>query len=187
MSPFLVRLGVLALVALLLYLLIWSGRRFVEKRRRQALTAEPLVGTLPGSQKTIDGTAQAGEVDGAGEAGAEGSPAVRILAFSSGDCRQCHQLQEPALQRVQAARGNHVSVVEVDAPGSPGLTQRYHILTVPSTVILDAKGHARVINYGFASTQRLLQQVDEVLAGKARAQASSAPTKYSLKNNFLLF
>jgi Thioredoxin len=164
MSPFLVRLGVLALVALLLYLFVWIGRRFVETRRQQALAAEPLaLVTLPSYEETIDGTSKASDA-GRGEAGVVGPPSVRILAFSSDDCHQCHQLQEPALRRVREARGESVSVVEVDAPASPELTQRYHILTVPSTVILDAKGHARVINYGFANTQRLLQQVDEVLA-----------------------
>lgn len=164
MSPFLMRLAVLALVALLLYLLVWTGRRFVETRRKQALAAEPLtVETLPGFAKTVDGIAEAHEA-GAGEASAEGEASVRILAFSSEDCHQCHLLQEPALRRVQETLGNCVSVVEIDAPSSPELAQRYHILTVPSTVLLDAKGRARVINYGFASTQRLLQQVDEVLA-----------------------
>ena len=44
------------------------------------------------------------------------------------------------------------------------LTQAYHVLTVPSTVVLDAEGNAHAVNYGFANTQRLPQQVDEALA-----------------------
>ena len=166
MSPLLVRLGVLVLVTLLLSLLVWMGRRFVEMRRRQALAAEPLVlEMLPDAEKTIDGIV---EVSKAGadkaEAGATKETAVRILAFSSDDCHQCHRLQAPALQRVREEMGERVTVIEVDAPASPELTQRYHILTVPSTVILDAKGHVHAVNYGFASTQRLLQQIDTVLA-----------------------
>jgi thioredoxin-like negative regulator of GroEL len=89
---------------------------------------------------------------------------VRILAFSSADCHQCHQLQAPALQRVLEARGKSVSVIEIDAPSSPELTQRYQVLTVPTTVVLDAKGQAHAINYGFANTKRLLEQIDEILA-----------------------
>ena len=88
---------------------------------------------------------------------------VRILSFSSEDCKQCHQLQAPALQRVQQQHGDTVAVVEIDAVASPELTQHYHILTVPSTVILDPSGKAHAVNYGFANTQRLLQQVDAVL------------------------
>jgi len=62
------------------------------------------------------------------------------------------------------ARGSKVSVAEVDAPNSPDLAQRYRVLTLPSTVIMDAAGRAHAVNYGFANTQHLLDQVDEILA-----------------------
>ena len=146
MPVFMVRIGVLVLVTILLWLLVWSGRRFVEAQRRRALAAAPIT---------------SGSVD----VDANSSLSlVRILAFSSADCRQCHELQIPALQRVLEARGTKVSVAEVDAPNSPDLTQRFRVLTLPSTVVMDAAGRAHAVNYGFANTQRLLDQVDEVLA-----------------------
>jgi hypothetical protein len=148
MPEIIVRAGVLVLVSMLLWLVAWSGRRLVEVQRRRALASAPLVIT-PGSD----------EVD----VHSNPSP-VRILAFSSADCHQCHQLQTPALQRVLEARGRDVSVLEVDAPNSPELTQRYRVLTLPTTVVLDAAGRAHAINYGFANTERLLEQVDKVLA-----------------------
>jgi len=143
MAEFLVRAGALVLVSMFVVLVVWSGRRFVEAQRRRALAAVPL---SPG----VDTSASLSQ--------------VRILAFSSDDCRQCHEMQIPALQRVLDARGSKVSVAEVDAPNSPDLTQRYRIMTLPSTVIMDASGRAHAVNYGFANTQRLLDQVDEVLA-----------------------
>ena len=143
MYDLLVRAGALVLVGMLVVLIVWSGRRFVETQRRRALNAVPL---SPG----VDAHA--------------GLSQVRILAFSSDDCRQCHELQIPALQRVLDARGSKVSVAEVDAPNARDLTQRYRIMTLPSTVIMDAAGRAHAVNYGFANTQRLLDQVDEVLA-----------------------
>jgi hypothetical protein len=146
MPVFMVRIGVLVLVSILLWLLVWSGRRFVETQRRRALATAPIIS---GSE---DGDANAS------------LSLVHILAFSSADCRQCHELQIPALQRVLDARGSKVSVAEVDAPNSPDLTQRFRVLTLPSTVVMDAKGRAHAVNYGFANTQRLLDQVDEVLA-----------------------
>jgi hypothetical protein len=76
-------------------------------------------------------------------------------------------MQTPALQRVTGARKYQVSVEEIDAPGSPELTQRYQVLTLPTTVVLDADGRVHAVNYGFASTQRLLDQVDEVLSAVA--------------------
>ena len=146
MPDIVVRLGVLALVTVLLSVFAWSGQRFVEVRRRQALAAAP-----PGDFSEIsDGEAQS-------------RPLVRILAFSSANCHQCHKLQAPALKRVLEARGTDVSVVDVDAPDEPELAQRYQVLTVPTTVVLDAKGRAHAVNYGFANTVKLLEQVDEVL------------------------
>ncbi|MBO0778985.1 MAG: thioredoxin family protein [Ktedonobacteraceae bacterium] len=148
-----VRLGILALVVLAIWLLSRVGRNFVERRRRQALAAAPLAAATHSTT-------------------ASGSPSVRILAFSSADCRQCHQLQAPALARVQQARGTAVTVMEIDATSEHDLTQAYHILTVPSTVILDAQGKAHAVNYGFANAQRLLTQIDTVLCATTHAEAS---------------
>jgi hypothetical protein len=145
MTELLLRAGVLVLAGIILLLIVWLGRSFVEAQRRRALAAVPF---------TLDGDT---DVHAA-------LSLVRILAFSSADCRQCHEMQIPALQRVLDARGSKVSVAEVDAPNSPDLTQRYRVFTLPSTVIMDAAGRTHAVNYGFANTQRLLDQVDEVLA-----------------------
>ncbi len=150
MAEFFVRAGALVLVSLLVVLVVWSGRRFVETQRRRALAAVPL---NPG----VDTNSSLSQ--------------VRILAFSSEDCRQCHEMQIPALQRVLNARGSKVSVAEVDAPNAPDLAQRYRIMTLPSTVIMDAAGRAHAVNYGFANTQQLLEQVDEVLAKVAVSES----------------
>ncbi len=150
MPDMLIRIGVLLLVSLLVTLVVWCGRRFVESQRRKVLAA------LPTAPLHDSGTI-------VNEGASSSTSQVRILAFSSEDCKQCHQLQAPALQRVQQQHGDTVAVVEIDAVASPELTQHYHILTVPSTVILDPSGKAHAVNYGFANTQRLLQQVDAVL------------------------
>jgi hypothetical protein len=139
MSELLLRIVIVAVVSLLTWLLIWSGRRFVASRRQRALAAAPLAPSLQAAGR------------------------VRILAFSSADCRQCHQLQEPALRRLLAQRGEAVAVEYIDAPSTPELTSHYQVLTVPTTVVLDETGKAHAINYGFANLQRLLEQVDAIL------------------------
>jgi hypothetical protein len=143
MSDLLVRLVILAAASLAVWLAVAAGRRIVEGHRRQALAAVPAPDSGSGSS-------------------------VRILAFSSDDCVQCHRMQAPALHRVLEARPAIV-VDEIDAPTSPELTRRYSVLTVPSTVVLDASGRARAVNYGFANAQRLIAQVDEALAGTSEA------------------
>lgn len=140
MPASLIRLAILALALVLIAVLVWGGRLFVARQKRLALAAGPDENIF---------------------ASAEGK--VRVLAFSSADCTQCHTLQQPALRRLQALRGNEIDVVEIDAPGSPDLTRRYRILTVPSTVVLNAAGEAHAINYGFANLHKLQQQIDAVL------------------------
>ena len=143
MLEIVMRLGILSIVGGATVLLIWAGRSYVEAQRRQALAA----GKPSSDAEPTEVASQS---------------SIRILAFSSEDCRQCHQLQEPALKRVLEVCGDAVSIVDIDATTDERLVQKYHILTVPSTVILDAAGNARAVNYGFANTQRLLAQVDEV-------------------------
>jgi hypothetical protein len=143
MQDLLARLGILALVALLVWLAIWAVQRFIDSERRRAFTVFPV---LPGA--------------------AEASWAkVRILAFSSETCRPCHTLQRPALEAITAEHGDVVAVRWIDAPTSPELTDRFHVLTVPTTVVLDAQNQVRAINYGFAPTSRLLEQINAILAG----------------------
>lgn len=154
MSNLMVRLIVFILIVVALWIATWLGRRFVEMRRRQALAAAPYIGNTGG----ISGVASDPAMDSK-------QTRVRILAFQSEDCRQCHTLQAPALKRLLETCGDNVAVVEVDAPDTPELTERYRVLTLPTTVVLDAGGNARAVNYGFASTQRLLEQVNTVLAG----------------------
>src|SRR5215467_9134414 len=129
MSDTLLRLGVLVLALLLIAALVWGGRLFVERRRRLALSAEPLAGDLLGQHESK----------------------IRILAFSSATRIQCHTLQQPVLRSLQALRGDEIDVVEIDALGLPELTSSYRILTVPSTVMLNPAGEAFAINYGFAN------------------------------------
>lgn len=148
MESLIARLAVLIVLGFAAWLIVLAGRRYVETRRAQALHAAPL---MPSRTSFEDG-------DGA---------QVRILAFSSEDCAQCHRMQTPALHRLLEARGGVVAVEEIDAPSSPELASRYHILTVPSTVVLGADGRAHAVNYGFAPTSKLLEQVDDVMAAGA--------------------
>jgi Thioredoxin len=147
MPEIILRMGLLILMSLVLSFLVWSGRRFVEIQRKRAFAAPPL-DELVGSRD---------------EGGHPNAHLVHILAFSSADCKQCHQLQTPTLRHVQEVSGDTVAVVEVDASASPELVQRYHVLTVPTTVVLDTSGRVHAVNYGFANTQRLLEQVNAVL------------------------
>ncbi len=144
MSDALIRLGILILVILSIVALVQLGRLFIARQRKLALAAAPLSDSLDENIVLSQGK-------------------VHVLAFSSADCTQCHTLQQPTLRRLQALRREEIDVVEIDAPSSPTLAKRYRILTVPSTVVLNAAGEAYAVNYGFANVAKLQQQIDAVL------------------------
>jgi thiol-disulfide isomerase/thioredoxin len=167
MTEIILRSGVLILVSLATWLVVWTGRRYVENQRRHVLAANGSWDAM-GRDKSSHGNSGTSPYaligSGTPEETLPHTSPVRILAFSSDDCRQCHQLQAPALQRVVEAHQNKVAVMEVDAPSEPELAARYHVLTLPTTVILNSVGHTHAVNYGFANTKKLLEQVDEVLS-----------------------
>lgn len=76
-----------------------------------------------------------------------------ILYFTTEQCSTCRLLQEPALQEIDAP------VRKVDAIAESELANRYSILTVPSTVVIDIDGRASSVNYGFASAAKLRRQL----------------------------
>jgi hypothetical protein len=86
-----------------------------------------------------------------------GRPAV--VAFSTPSCAECHTRQAPALARLTVALGDSVTVRSLSALDHPDLVERIGILTVPATVVLDPRGRVRDLNLGYASDERLREQV----------------------------
>jgi thiol-disulfide isomerase/thioredoxin len=146
MADVVMRLALLLGVIVLLWLMVWVVRHFVEWQR-QAVLALPA---------TNDGLTTEGA-------------SIRILAFSTPDCRQCHTMQAPALERLVTTYGEKIHVEKVDAVQEPVLAQQYRVMTVPSTVVLDTRGQVQAVNYGFAPTKRLAEQIDALLGQKKLA------------------
>jgi hypothetical protein len=86
-----------------------------------------------------------------------GRPAV--VAFSTPTCAECRTRQAPALARLAAAMGDTITVRSLSALEHPDLVQQVGILTVPATVILDRQGHVRGLNLGYATDERLREQI----------------------------
>ncbi len=82
-----------------------------------------------------------------------------VLAFSTPGCAECRSLQLPALQQLRARLQDRVHVAQISAPEHPALVSHFGILTVPATVILDAKGIARHINLRYTGADQLQAQV----------------------------
>ena len=89
-----------------------------------------------------------------------GRPA--IVSFSTPTCIECKNRQAPALTRLAAALGDAVTIRSLSALEHPDLVDQIGILTVPATVVLDRRGTVRHLNLGYASEQKLRDQLATV-------------------------
>jgi thioredoxin-like negative regulator of GroEL len=84
-----------------------------------------------------------------------------ILFFTGQACTICHTAQRPALERLAPELRGRVAVREVDVAAEPTLAQRFRVMSLPTTVVLDAEGRARAVNAGFAPAPKLQRQLVE--------------------------
>jgi thioredoxin 1 len=82
-----------------------------------------------------------------------GSPG--IVYFYGPHCPPCRQ-QAAVLDRLE--KESRITVVRVDAARETELAGRFGILTVPATVVLDARGRTRMVNLGLRGREELLAQ-----------------------------
>ncbi len=89
------------------------------------------------------------------ELGIAGQPAV--VYFWTDTCGQCKIMQAPVLDRL--AQTMPVQVVSVNAVQQPDLADRFGVMTVPTTAVIDGAGHLRAVNHGYADEQTLREQL----------------------------
>lgn len=82
-----------------------------------------------------------------------------VLAFSTPDCVPCRTQQKPALRELLRRYPERLEVREVDAAAQPELADRFGIMTVPSTVVIDPQGRIVAINHGMTRWEELAAQL----------------------------
>jgi hypothetical protein len=90
-----------------------------------------------------------------------------ILYFTGDGCTVCRTHQEPALAKLGPVR-----VDKVDAIAERALADRFHVYTLPTTVVMSRDGAALHVNYGYATAPKLERQLAE--ARGAAMQAATA-------------
>jgi thioredoxin-like negative regulator of GroEL len=90
-------------------------------------------------------------------AGSAMQPAV--LYFTGAACTICHTAQTPALARLADDLGGSAVIQEVDVADKPDLARRYRVMSLPTTVVLAADGTVAAVNVGFASADRIREQL----------------------------
>jgi thioredoxin-like negative regulator of GroEL len=87
---------------------------------------------------------------------AEAASEPYLLYFTGEGCTVCRTHQEPALAKLGSVR-----VDKVDAIAERALAERFHVYTLPTTVVMSPEGRALHVNYGYAAAPKLERQLAE--------------------------
>lgn len=82
-----------------------------------------------------------------------------IVYFTTPTCVPCKTVQRPAIDKVSRMLGENLHVVEIDATEHPDLANRWGVMSVPTTFLLDSHGNPRYVNNGVARAEKLIQQI----------------------------
>jgi thioredoxin 1 len=83
-----------------------------------------------------------------------------LLYFTSPTCTQCRLQQSPILR--QLAQALPISIHTIDAVEHERLARFFGIMTVPTTIWLDAQRRPAVINHGLTLLPQLRQQASQL-------------------------
>lgn len=86
-----------------------------------------------------------------------GQPA--ILYFTADWCMACKAQQQPALDKLRAMVDD-VAIIQVDVEKEPDAAERWGVMSLPTTYVLNHHGQATAVNYGVASASKLKQQLE---------------------------
>lgn len=90
-----------------------------------------------------------------GRFAAAGQPT--LLYFRGDGCPAC-----PAQARYLAQLAGRVAIRTIDAEAEPETAVRYGVFTLPTTILVDAAGAVRDVNYGLTNTQKLARQLEAI-------------------------
>ena len=86
-----------------------------------------------------------------------------VLYFRSDRCTPC-VTQARYLEQIQGQFGDELTIEKIDADSEVEKTQRYGVITLPTTLVVDRDGIVRHANYGLADTRKLARQLETVMA-----------------------
>ncbi len=89
-----------------------------------------------------------------------------LLYFRSDNCAIC-PTQGRFVDQFAAQWDGRVAIERVDAERDPDTATRYSVFTLPTTVLVDADGRVRHVNYGLTDANKLGRQLAEVVEQSA--------------------
>ena len=77
---------------------------------------------------------------------------AKVLYFRADSCAGC-STQKRYLEQLDA------TVETIDVEREPDKAAQFNVMTLPSTIVVDAVGRVKAINYGITNAQRLSEQL----------------------------
>jgi thioredoxin-like negative regulator of GroEL len=87
-----------------------------------------------------------------------------ILYFTMPFCEPCRTLQQPALEQLKADLGKSIQVVTIDSMLQPEIADRWGVMSVPTTFVLDSNHKPHTVNRGVASFDTLKRQLSKIVS-----------------------
>ena len=85
-----------------------------------------------------------------------------LLELRSETCAACPTQGRDVEEVVQEWNGR-VAIHKIDTDNDPETAQRYGVMTLPTTILIDHNGSVQDINYGLTNAHQLNKQVERVL------------------------
>ena len=88
-----------------------------------------------------------------------------LLYFWTSDCAQCKP-QERQIERAKAVllqSGQTLKVQKLNALEDQALAKLLHVMTVPTTVLIDSKGNVTAWNPGLTQARKIVEQYNSSL------------------------
>jgi thioredoxin-like negative regulator of GroEL len=93
-----------------------------------------------------------------GDLGFQRSGTFVLVYFTMPACVPCKTVQRPAIQKLSTILGDRLQVLEIDASQQPDVANRWGVLSVPTTFVIDTRGQVRHVNHGVTRAEQLLTQ-----------------------------
>lgn len=87
-----------------------------------------------------------------------------LLYFRADSCAVC-PAQGRIIDQLGAHWHGHVRMEIIDAEREPETAACYHVFTLPTTILHDADGRVRQVNYGLTDERKLNRQLTELTGG----------------------
>ena len=87
---------------------------------------------------------------------------AQLLYFRSATCAVC-PTQSRFVDTIEHQWAEIVAIRKIDDELEPDTASKYGVFTLPTTILVDAAGKVREINYGLTNAHKLNQQLQTVL------------------------